>query len=283
MRCSKQTFELAAKRLYRDLQVTPQQFASILDVVKSKSGRLVAFGQLGRCAPGRIRQALSCVRSIRFSTRTHGYGLATIPSGCLDLLHTVSLTSEASTYAALDRIFNTCRSLRQVLVRFPRSDLGSMVADLGYGNRSLKSATALMPISWSMTDSSNVKFYSGATVMSVLRVFLPRLSAAGTLLPCLSSTAWDRHFDTVLDIPAISVCIVGAEYYGYSANDLAARIEGYRSRRPRYVEGSLSFKTFIEWLEEQEPGVVFTAEEELELREADRVLLESAAALRQVS
>lgn len=76
--------------------------------------------------------------------------------------------------------------------------------------------------------------------------------------------------------------IVGAEYFKITASTLQARIDddglldecnfavnidGEEVAKP------LKFVSFIEWLEEQDPGSIFTEEEEAELRRADKLLL----------
>lgn len=70
------------------------------------------------------------------------------------------------------------------------------------------------------------------------------------------------------DIQAAVERFRGPDWGGYACH-------GGKLDVPKY---SITFVPFIEWLDEQEQGSIFTLEEEAELREADRELTEHSAA-----
>jgi hypothetical protein len=68
--------------------------------------------------------------------------------------------------------------------------------------------------------------------------------------------------------------IVGLEYWGNAMADFPGLLNSarmyYKLKAPPAEREHITAISFLDWLDEQQPGGIFTAEEEAELRDADR-------------
>jgi hypothetical protein len=131
---------------------------------------------------------------------------------------------------------------------------------------------------------------SWSRFVSVTIVLLPSESCMGNPDPSHGNAPCREVFCNPLGRQSCyrSVRFIGGEYYGFTSdgNTLISQCPlppvSQNWGRPPDVR-RLEFKPFAEWIDEQEPGAIFSTSEAAAFREEDRVLVARAKALAPVS
>ncbi|KAI9637619.1 uncharacterized protein MKK02DRAFT_43545 [Dioszegia hungarica] len=174
---------------------------------------------------------------------------------------------------------------RRLVIRYPdtyTSEGRDDYVDLSHVDESVRNVTLLVPPAW----RSNGTWYScvsnpasmwdpASSSVDITVVLLPSLAVpASWSLPLIK-----QHYfpgDLADHAPGCPLRIVGAECIGLTSEVFDTLVERTRISGGEYeqeVAARLSVMSFIDWMDQQEPGAVMTGEEEDMYRKASRLIL----------
>jgi hypothetical protein len=177
---------------------------------------------------------------------------------------------------------------RRLVIRYPdtyTSEGRNDYVDLSHVDESVRNVTLLVPPAW----RSNGTWYS--CVSNPPSMWNPASSSVDitvVLLPSLAgiseSASWSlpvnkqQYFpgDLADHAPGCPLRIVGAECIGLTSGVFDTLVERTRISGGEYeqeVAARLSVMSFIDWMDQQEPGAVMTGKEEDLYRKASRQIL----------
>lgn len=304
LRCSKDTFDLVAPILYRDLRLTRDQGKALLETGRppanrstkadilgrsGASGRLLSTRKtradgLGRAGALDLPKFFENVRSIHLLEYEPDKTLPVVPplglhGPAVAILHPTTRWSHFTRRALNSHVVSRL-NIRTLIIRVSE-ELAQQDTVVHFHKlpKSVLDIAILLPLVESATITARRSLSCSRQALSI--VLHPSIESPGNIYSPSEGILPKGLIDALItysqDHP---VRCVGLEYLGRTLEQLTSSVakrwrEQFGPRPPKSLR--MTACSFTEWLDEQEPGVVFSMEEEVELRKADKVLLGSGS------